>query len=247
MLTEIIDKSYELFAKYHLKGQLEICTECCMTPEAAAKLASLPVRQIPKDLLAEYNDGAKPDKTTVEEVKHFLPRYFDLVGQFQFPTHSAELSFSRLIPFDKSEWTKEELELLNQFPREYFKHCLSIYPIPSFNDKVDSVLIMLWKAGFDISGLLTIWENEKTNQSALHFRDLYFHGFDQYNQTKLFSAFGDKKLAEILRNWLENEAVKKTFTGIIEQLIIGDNNLTDSDINELNLLYDIIQTKKNGL
>ena len=247
MLTEIIHKSYGLFAKYHATEQLDICTDCCMTPEAAAKLATLPVRQIPRDLLAEYNDGAKPKKTRIEEVKHFLPRYFDLVGQFEFPTHSTELSFSRLIPFDKNEWTNEELELLNQFPKEYFKHCLSVYPIPSFNDSVDTILIMLWKAGFDISDLLTIWENEKTKESTLHFRDLHFHGFDQYNQTKLFSAFGDKELADILRTWMDNETVKQNFADTIEQLIIENSALTDTDINELNLLYDIIRTKKNSL
>lgn len=132
-----------------------------MKPEDEAKLASLPVRQIPKDLLADYNDGAKPNKTTIEEVKHFLPRYLDLIAQFQFPTHSAELSFSRLIPFDKTEWTKQELDLLNQFTIEYFKHCLSIYPLPSFNDRIDTILIMLWKAGFNVGNLLTIWESEK--------------------------------------------------------------------------------------
>jgi hypothetical protein len=245
MLTEIIDKSYGLFAKYHPTGQLDICIECCMSPEAAAKLASLPVRQIPKDLLAEYNDGAKPKKTRIEEVKHFLPRYFDLVGQFEFPTHSTELSFSRLIPFDKNEWTNEELELLNQFPKEYFKHCLSVYPIPSFSDRIDTILLMFWMAGFKVRDLLTIWENQKTKESALHFRDLHFHGFDQYNSTKLFSAFGDKELAEILRNWLDTETVKQNFTATIEKIIIENNDLADNDINELNLLYDIIRTKKN--
>lgn len=247
MLPEIIDKSYRIFSKYYPTGQLDICTDCCMTPDAAAKLASLPVRQIPKDLLAEYNDGAKPEKTRIEEIKHFLPRYFDLVGQFEFPTHSTELSFSRLIPFDKTEWTKEELELLSQFPKEYFKHCLSVYPIPSFNDKVDTILIMFWRAGFDISDLLTIWEKEKTKESTLHFRDLHFHGFDQYNQTKLFSAFGDKELADILRTWLDTETVKQNFADTIEYLIMAKSDLADTDINELNLLYDIIRTKKNDL
>ncbi|WAC15167.1 hypothetical protein [Dyadobacter pollutisoli] len=246
MLTEIIDKSYELFAKYMPTRPLDICTDCCMTPEKEFKLASLPVRQIPKNLLAEYNDGAKPEKTRIEEVKHFLPRYFDLLGQFEFPTHSTELSFSRLTPFDKIEWTKDELELLNQFSVEYFKHCLSIYPLPCFNDRIDTILIMLWKAGFNIGDLLTIWENENTKESTLHFRDLNFHGFDQYNHPKLSSAFGGKELADILLIWLDTETVKQTFAATIEQLIIENKYLADTDINELNLLYDIIRTKKNG-
>lgn len=245
MLTEIIDKSYVLFAKYHPTRPLDICTDCCMTPEDEAKLASLPVKQIPKDLLADYNDGAKPDKTRIDEVKHFIPRYFDLVSQFEFPTHSTQLSFSRLIPFDKTEWTKEELELLNQFSKEYFKHCLSTYPIPSFNDRIDTILIMLWKGGFNVHDLLTIWENERTKESTLHFRDLRFHGFDQYNQQKLFSAFGDKELVDILHTWLNTEKVKQNFADNIEQLILEQGDLGDSDINELNLLYEIIR-RKNG-
>jgi len=247
MLTEIIDKSYQLFAKYNPTRPLDICTDCCMTPADEGKLASLPVRQIPKELLAEYNDGAKPEKTRIEEVKHFLPRYFDLLGQFEFPTHSTELSFSRLIPFDKTEWTKDELELLNQFSLEYFKHCLAIYPLPSFCDRIDTILIMFWKADFNIDDLLKIWENVKTKESALHFRDLHFHGFDQYNQTKLFSAFGDKELADILHTWLDTEKVKQNFVDTIEELILEKNGLAETDINELNLLYDIIRTKKNGL
>ena len=239
MLTEIIDKSYALFAKYNPTRPLDICTACCMKPEDEAKLANFPVRQIPKDLLAEYNDGAAPAKTRIEEVKHFLPRYFDLVGQFEFPTHSAELSFSRLIPFDKTEWTKEELELLNQFPKEYFKHCLSIYPIPSSYERIDNILIMLWKADFNINDLLTIWENEKTKESALHFLDLHL------NQKKLSRGFGDKELANILRFWLDTEKVKRNFADTIEKLIMENDDI--EEIEDLSLLYDIVWTKKNGL
>ena len=247
MLQEIIDKSYRVFESYRPTRPLDVCTECCMTVEEEGKLASLSVREIPKDLLAEYNDSAKPEKTRIEEVKHFLPRYLDLIGQFQFPTHSTELSFSRLIPFDKNEWTEQEQQLLRQFSIDFFKHCLSIYPIPSFNDRIDTIVIMFWRAGFDISYLLTIWENEKTKESVLHFRDLHFHGFDQYNQTRLFSSFGDKELADKLRNWLDKDEVKQHFSDAIEKLIIEESGLEENDLNELNLLYDITRTKKNAL
>jgi len=51
----------------------------------------------------------------------------------------------------------------------------------------------------------------------------------------------------ILRTWLDTEKIKQNFADIIEQLIIENEDLADIDINELNLLYDIIWTKKNGL
>src|SRR5262245_29372956 len=111
MLEEIIEQSYRLFATYKVTRPLDVCTDdCCMSPADEARLATLPVKSIPKELLEEYNDEAKPEKTRIDEVKHFLPRYLDLIGQFQFPTHSTELSFSRLVPFEKSEWTSDELD-----------------------------------------------------------------------------------------------------------------------------------------
>ncbi len=243
VLSEIIEQSYSLFAMYHPSRPLDICTDCCMTPEEEGKLAGLPVREIPRDLLSYYNDGAKPEKTRIEEIKHFLPRYLDLIGNFQFPTHSTELSFSRLIPFEKNEWSKEELDVLLRFNSSFFKHCLTLYPIPSFSDEIDTILIMFWRAGFNIAELLTIWEDDKTLVGTLHFRDLYFHSFEEYNPTKLSSGFADKGLADILLTWRASDKVKQNFAGNIEQIIIEKNDLDIADLNELNLLYDILRAK----
>jgi hypothetical protein len=252
LLTEIIDNAYVLFSKHRVEIPLEVCTEgCCMKPEDENRLASLPVRQIPVDLLSEYNDSAKPEKTRISEVKHFLPRYLDLIGQFQFPTHSTELSFTRLIPFDKSEWSTEELNLLGEFSKVFFKKCLSLYPIPSFSDSITTILIMFrgvdfdLKQLFDIPLLLKIWEGEQSLQSILHFRDLYFYGFNQKHESKLSNSFGDKELGSILRTWMESETVRQIFAGNIEKLIVEKNCLLENDSTDLNLLYDIILPKRN--
>ncbi|MFZ4927937.1 hypothetical protein [Chryseobacterium sp. Mn2064] len=241
MLTEVIDKSYNVFAKYNPTRPLDICTDCCMTAEDEQRLAEFQVRMIPKDLLAEYNDGAKTDKPRIEEVKHFLPRYLDLVGQFEFPSHSAELSFSRLIHLDKLQWTTEEFELLDQFSTEYFKHCLSIYPLPSSDLHIDTIIIMLWKAGFNIEKLLENWKNIKTRESILHFRDLYFYSFKNHNFSRLINVFGDHVLAGILGSWLEMFEIRQNFALILEKVIILENDLDDKDANDLNVLYECIK------
>jgi hypothetical protein len=233
MLTELIDKAYQLFAKYKPTRPLDVCTLCCMAPEREAQLASMSVRHIPKDLLAEYNDSAKPAKTRIEEVKHFLPRYLDLMVHFDFPTHSTELSLSRFAPFDQAEWIAEELELLHQFSMEYFKHCLTLYPLPAFTGDIDSILIMFWKAGFNIVDLLTIWEKNQSKESALHFRDLYFSGYN--------NPFGDQVLAAVIQSWLDNAQVKQHFEVTIETLILEEAELAENDLNELNLLYEMIR------
>jgi hypothetical protein len=247
-MKETVEKAYELFSKYRADRPLDVCTDCCMKIEDEGRLASLAVREIPDDLLSEYNDSAKPEKTRIEEVKHFLPRYLDLISEYKFPTHSTELSFSRLLPFDKNEWTENELELLEKFATDFFNQTLKTYPIPSFNDSIDTILIMFWRADFDIVRLLRIWERTDTLQSVLHFNDLYFHGFKEHNKNELFSSFGDKKINKILTNWLESEKTKEIFEDRIEKLVLGDFEIDERILNELNLLYEIVRTeKKNAL
>jgi hypothetical protein len=247
-VKETVEEAYEIFSKYRADRPLDVCTDCCMKIEDEGRLASLPVRQIPVDLLSEYNDSAKPEKTRIDELKHFLPRYLDLISEYKFPTHSTELSFSRMLPFDKNEWTVKELNLLEKFAKDFFMQTLQTYPIPSFNDGIDTILIMLWRAKFDIIELLKVWENTDTLQSVLHFNDLYFDGFNKNNRSKLSSSFGDKELCETLSNWIENGITREIFQGRIEKIILGDFDIDEQTLNKLNLLYEIVSiVKKNAL
>jgi len=244
MTREITERAYKLFSGYYPKRPLDICTHCCMLPEEESVLASMDVRKIPETLLATYNDGAKSAKTGIDEVKHFLPRYLELISLFRFPSHSAELSLTRLQPYDKSEWTEEESHLMREFSCIYFRQCLAVYPLPSYSDSITSILVMFCgkesglKELFPIRPLLEAWENEKTASSVLHLRDLYFYGFDQHNRTKMSNTFGDRELACLLNDWLETETVRQHFQEAIEQLILTDDSMRESDTNDLSLLYE---------
>lgn len=243
MLKELIDKAYIIFSNYCVTRPLDVCTdECCMKIEDEGRLASLPVRNIPVELLAEYNDSAKPEKTRIEELKHFLPRYLELTAEFKFPSHSAELSFSRFTPFTREEWTEPELELLEIFSETFFQHCLKTYPLPSFNNNIDGMLIMFWKAGFvNIDKLLKIWELHEDLSGLLHFNELVLYGFESYNRTKLLNAFADTELSEKLLTWTQREQTKRVFEGRIERAIMDEPTLETQALNELSLLYEIVR------
>ncbi len=172
-MKETIKNAYEVFSRYRVVRPLDVCTVCCLTAEDEERLFSVPPGEIPVALLMKYTHSARSDKTRIEEVKHFLPRYLDLISVYQFPSHSAELSFSRLLPFDKNEWEPVEFKLLETFAAEYFVHTLNLYPLPSSVSKIDSILVMLWRAEFDIGALLEIWENTDTLESVLHFNDFF--------------------------------------------------------------------------
>lgn len=246
MLKEIVKKSYQEFSKYPAKLPLDVCTECCMTIEDSIKLASFSVENIQQELLSNYNDSARSENTSIEEVKHFLPRYLELISEFNFPSHSTELSFSRFVPFDKNEWIKIEFEILLSFQVEYFRQCLKIYPLPSFGDKIDSIIIMFWRSGVGINKLLAVWEEAENLESNLHFKDLYFEGFQLYNRSKLSNSFGDSELCEKLTSWIQDNKVNNLFQDRIEKIILNNTTLDEQTIYEFNLLYEIIRNERKN-
>jgi hypothetical protein len=92
---------------------------------------------------------------------------------------------------------------------------------------------MFWKAGFNIVELLTIWAYNPSKESALHFRDMYFSGFN--------NPFGDQDMAVVIQSWLDTAQVKQHFADTIEILVLESAELAESDLNDLNLLYEMIR------
>jgi hypothetical protein len=52
------------------------------------------------------------------------------------------------------------------------------------------------------------------------------------------NTFGDRELACLLNDWLETETVRQHFQEAIEQLILTDDSMRESDTNDLSLLYE---------
>lgn len=238
-MESLIAEAYELFKKYQVKRPLDICTDCCMDIKNEGLLASLPVKEIPQDLLMEYNDGASTVKTPIEELKHFLPRYMDLASSFEFPSHSTELTFRRLAPFNSGEWTNEELGYLKKFALTFFKKCLSTYPLPQ-NDQIESILILLWLGQFQMDELLAYWITDPSSISTLHFKDLYLEGFKHNSLHKLSNGFADEEISNKLSNWINNKAVKHAFKDNIERLILNETAMDEHQLNQLNMLYEVL-------
>lgn len=242
MIEETIRESYKVFQKYKVKNPLDVCTECCMLEIDAIRLSSLPLLSITSDLLAEYNDGAATEKTPVEEIKHFLPRYMDLINQFQIPSHSIALTFKRLMPFDETEWLVEEKEILNKFAIDFFEKCLTIYPLPDRISIID-VIIMFWKGGINIDAVISNWESSHHKASLLHFRDLYFYGFQNASKTKLSNLFADNDLSIIISAWVKSEKAKDYIESHIHKWLESETEISQVDVEQVFSLFDSMKVK----
>jgi hypothetical protein len=242
-LEHIIEKSYEIFKKYKAKAPLDACTECCLTKNQESELVSLTVRHVPFELLYDYNTAAKTEKPDIQEFKHFLPRFLELTAEFKFLHHSGELVLSRFDYYDKTDWTREEQELMQDFGQAYFRLCMTIHPLPEL-ERVDSILIMLWKTKIDIQQILSDWTIIKTKESLLHFNDLIQRCFKDNKPNELMSPFADKELSKIIVQWLDKDTTKESFADKIEEIIMQPpTDLEERILNELSWTYDKMKIK----
>jgi hypothetical protein len=240
-LQDIVSNSYKIFKKYKATIPLDACTACCLTKNQESELVSLSVHDIPFELLYDYNTAAKTKKPSIHEFKHFLPRFLELTADLKFLHHSAELVLSRFHYYDKSEWTDEENELLQDFGQAYFSQCLTIYPLPEL-ERIDSILIMLSEAKINIKSLLASWTSFQSKESVLHFNDLVIRGFRSDRQDELVSSFGGKGLSKVIIAWLNSGATRNSFADKIEKIIMEPPpDIEQTILDELSWTYERVK------
>jgi hypothetical protein len=230
-LKNIVEESYLLFGKYRANLPLDVCTECCMTKSQETELVSLDVKQIPFELLYEYNTAAKTAHPDLEEFKHFLPRFIELTSELKLLHHSAELVLNRFDYYKESDWSGDEKELLQLFAEELFEYVLSVYPIPE-SERIDAVLIMLAKTNVDILKVLNRWGSVKSHSSVLH-----YNGFSGDTHPKLSSPFADEALSSKVSNWLKEAYSLVELEPQIEDIIMNSKEIGEWKLNELNWTY----------
>jgi hypothetical protein len=242
-LEEIIEKSYEIFKKYKATAPLDACTECCLTKNQESELVSLSIHHIPFDLLYKYNIAAKTEKPDIQEFKHFLPRFLELTKELKFLHHNEGLVFSRFDYYDKEEWNDNEINVLQEFAKAFFKFCLTVYPLPELA-KIDGILIMLNKTKIDTHTLLAEWTVNSSPESILHFNDLINWGFKANKPDELSSPFANSELSGLITKWLENETTKEKFSEHIEQFIMNPPaEIEDRILNQISWTYERMKIK----
>lgn len=236
-LRETVENSYQVFQKYKAIAPLDACTDCCLTKNQESELVSLAVQQISFELIYEYNTAAKTEFPSIEEFKHFLPRLLELTAQLKFPHHSAELILSQFGCYSKNQWSKEELDLIQDYAEQLFKYILTIYPLPDL-EKIDSIVIMLHKAQVDMQKVLEKWHTIQQRSSLFHLSDLVCNGFKGKNHDKLASGFADDVISNLVYEWLNNDFRLIDLKQELEDIIMNPEDTSERKLNELNWTYE---------
>src|SRR6187402_2539494 len=118
-VAEAVENAYRVFARYDLRGGVSVCRcNVCVAPECERKLNTIPLRQISSGLLAEYTSSAHGfDGKTENDLRYYLPRYFELIAAGDPPTTLDEqICLQRLHEADyPRNWGPQEAGAVDRF------------------------------------------------------------------------------------------------------------------------------------
>ena len=180
-LEAAVDRSYEVFGKYQLRGTIVHC-DCnvCMSQDHARLLSSLPLKEVSSSLLAEYTNSAHGyDVEVIEpEFKYFLPRYFELIANCEPPSHlDLDVCLVRLDGY-RERWPANEMEIINEFfdaflEASVFQLKLLKWPVGyRLEYDLSEVLGMVILAGGDLKRVLEVFDRSPDPEAAVHMASL---------------------------------------------------------------------------
>lgn len=241
-LDNIVNAAYNVFSGNKPGEYLDACTHCCMKESNAELLKSIPLRQIPIELLKEYQDAAKPVILDLSELKYFAPKYLEFLSKQEYLSYEPLLSLDRFGYFDVAAWTTEERQLLDDFSILFFREYLNTKNHENFATPIE-ILLMFYKGKFDIQPLLDEWEKCTSSESLLHFNQLLDEiNFNQHREPKVRNAFSDETFSELICSWLFARKIKEKFKNQIEKALLEPGeSLSESDKENLIRKYEIIK------
>src|SRR5262245_1083074 len=178
-LRTAVANSYRVFAPYRLHGRLDVCRcACCVGPEQERLLLLTPLEQIPSALLAEYTNSAHSWSQQVgEELRYFLPHYFDLLAADDVPCQlGIEICLARLANVAyRDEWPRPEAEAIDDFFAALLRARLDTLAtfveeggLPAYHTEAgEDVLCMAAHAGGDIGRMLRAWDGVTSRDATL--------------------------------------------------------------------------------
>jgi hypothetical protein len=182
-IDAVIDNAYRVFGRYKLGGRIIVCRcPSCVAPQVERALIKTPLHELPAETLAEYTGSAHDwDGKVEEDLKYFLPRYFELIALGEVPsTVGLDLCLRRLSHADyRATWPEAEVKAVDDVFLALLRLALEVPPqddrdeFPTWNpDPVEDLLCMVAFARGDVGMMLAAWERERTREADLHLANM---------------------------------------------------------------------------
>jgi hypothetical protein len=178
-LSAIVDEAYRVFSRYEIGSTLTVChCNVCMTDDTELALVETPLREVPSDVLAEYTNSAHgwDDDIIAREMRHFLPRYFELIALDDPPdSMGLDICLRRIGRGGwRGKWPENEENLIDRFFDALVRSTLPrlelvLWPV-GWRLKFDfaEVLTCIVTAEGNLERALSAWEQAENPAAAIH-------------------------------------------------------------------------------
>jgi hypothetical protein len=195
-----IRRLYEVFARYPARPDMPRC-EHCATHEEIECICRGPLEEMSDGNLAYYTMHAPHTVGEVVDLKHFLPRIFEIM-LCEGGSIDAEIVVGKLTHAHWKRWPPVERKAVAAFLAEWWKHLLSQYPA---KHQADDCLCAIAQAEDDLSPFLELWRESMNPEAIQHLATVMDSNYSRLMENGLlFSPWWGERLSQMnqLRDWL---------------------------------------------
>lgn len=194
-LCEAVAGLYAAFAHYPLAATVVGCPHCVDEGDNRI-IHSRPLRELTWDELARYSWKALTTWGDSDDLRHFLPRLFELIAFeadpveanfFRYP-YDEEVLFGKLEYAGWRAWPAQEQAALDAYLMALWRAGLALYPAPT---RIDTWLACIGRAT-DPAPFLAVWRASESVPALRHLADFVQEHLDiAVGAAKRFSVFWD--------------------------------------------------------
>ncbi len=209
-LKDAVENAYRVFSRYSIGKRLYVCRcNVCMTEESERELVTTPLRELRAYALAEYTNSAHDWSEGIVDVemRHFLPRYFDLLAQHDPPDNiGMDICLRRLRDSGwRTKWPKDEVAAIETFFDELVRDSLE-YLEPQLHTygwrlsfDLSEILTLIVTAGGDLDRALAVWDAAADPQAVAHMIAMRGETLTHYGDPYVTTPFLDDFRPEALK------------------------------------------------
>jgi hypothetical protein len=211
-LKQAVERLYEVFSVY--PGNINMCVSPLKgTPEEMnSPLFSKPLRELTSQELSLFSTSVLYTWGMEPDLKHFLPRILELIGELDCPAFELEVFFIKFEIAEWLTWPAEEQDAIVYYLLCLWENIIEV-PVPaSLEDFFLEYFVPIFKIYPDLSQLLAVWDKVKSAAATKRLAQLIYQEFSWLfnGEMKCF----DKQIKPVpeLSAWLKSDAVLERMT-----------------------------------
>ena len=213
-LKEAIENLYSVFARYELNDHVDGCPHC-VHEEDHARIHSKPLRELSSDDLSKYKRKALSTWGDELDLKHFLPRLFELEALEGLGLVSSEILFRKLNYRPLFNGWQSWSEVEQNSIQDYFRTAWLYIILQKSHLKTEEFLCGIAQAVDNLTPYLEDWANTIYTNSLSNLKEFIdsqiFHGFP--STRKLSNPFWYRRQDQMHQviAWLLSPTTLQTF------------------------------------